>query len=49
VLIAEEAGCAVGEIADRELCVIDHTARRGPAVAATPELLAGLLAQRRSS
>jgi myo-inositol-1(or 4)-monophosphatase len=48
VLIAEEAGCAVGEVDDRELCVLDHTARRGPAVAATPELLAAVLAERRS-
>jgi myo-inositol-1(or 4)-monophosphatase len=48
ILIAEEAGCAVGEVDDRELCVLDHTARRGPAVAATPELLAAVLAERRS-
>lgn len=48
VLIAEEAGCAVGEIDDRELCILDHTARRGPAVAATPELLAAVLAERRA-
>lgn len=48
VLIAEEAGCAVGEVADRELCVLDHTARRGPVVAATPELLAAVLAERRT-
>jgi fructose-1,6-bisphosphatase/inositol monophosphatase family enzyme len=47
VLIAEEAGCAVGEVFDRELCVLDHTARRGPAVAATPELLEELLRHRR--
>lgn len=48
VLIAEEAGCAVGEVFDRDLCVLDHEARRGPAVAATPELLAALLAERRA-
>lgn len=47
VLIAEEAGCAVGEVFDRDLVVLDHTARRGPAVAATPELLDELLAERR--
>jgi fructose-1,6-bisphosphatase/inositol monophosphatase family enzyme len=47
VLIAEEAGCAVGEVFGRDLCVLDHTARRGPAVAATPELLDELLAERR--
>jgi fructose-1,6-bisphosphatase/inositol monophosphatase family enzyme len=49
VLIAEEAGCAVGEVHGRDLCVLDHTARRGPAVAATPELLAAVLAERRSA
>lgn len=47
VLIAEEAGCVVAEVHDRDLCVLDHTARRGPAVAATPELLSQLLAARR--
>lgn len=47
VLIAEEAGCAVGEVFDRDLVVLDPTARRGPAVAATPELLAELLTERR--
>ena len=49
VLIAEEAGCAVGEVFDRDLCVLDHRARRGPVVAATPELLAEVLAHRRRS
>jgi fructose-1,6-bisphosphatase/inositol monophosphatase family enzyme len=48
VLIAEEAGCVVGEVFDRELCVVDHTARRGPIVAATPELFDALLAARRA-
>lgn len=47
VLIATEAGCAVGEVFGRDLCVLDHTARRGPAVAATPELLAAVLTERR--
>lgn len=47
VLIAEEAGCAVGEVADRDLCVLDHRARRGPVVAASRELLGELLAARR--
>lgn len=46
VLIAEEAGCVVAEVHGRDLCVLDHTARRGPAVAATPALLAALLAER---
>lgn len=47
VLIAQEAGCAVGEVFGRELCVLDHHARRGPAVAATAPLLGELLAHRR--
>ena len=49
VLIAQEAGCIVGEVHDRDLCVIDHTARRGPVVAAMPELFEQLLAARRSA
>lgn len=47
VLILTEAGGAVAEVDDRELTVLDHTARRGPVVAATPELLATLLRERR--
>lgn len=47
VLILTEAGGAVAEVYDRDLSVLDHTARRGPVVAATPELLAALLEQRR--
>lgn len=46
VLIAEEAGCVVAEVHGRDLCVLDHTARRGPIVAATPELLAAVVAER---
>jgi len=46
ILIAEESGCAVAEVNGRELCIVDHTARRGPAVAATPELLTQLLRER---
>jgi len=49
VLIATEAGCAVAEVNGNELCVLDHTARRGPVVAATAELLAAVLAQRRTA
>ena len=48
VLIVTEAGGAVAEVADRELTVLDHTARRGPVVAATPELLAAVLRERRA-
>lgn len=46
-LIVTEAGGVVAEVFDRELCVLDHTARRAPAAAATPELLAAVLAERR--
>ena len=48
VLIAQEAGCVAAEVRGRELCVVDHTARRGPVVAATPELLEAILAERGS-
>ena len=48
VLIAEEAGCVAAEVLDRDLCVLDHTARRGPVVATTPELLEAILAARRA-
>jgi myo-inositol-1(or 4)-monophosphatase len=47
ILILEEAGGAVAEVFERDLCVLDHTARRSPVVAATPELLAELLTERR--
>lgn len=47
VLIAEEAGCVAAEVHGRDLCVLDHTARRGPVVASTPELLDALLVERR--
>ena len=49
ILIAREAGCAVAEARGRELCVLDHEARRGPVVAATPQLLESVLAARRSA
>lgn len=47
ILILTEAGGVAAEVRDRELCVLDHTARRGPIVAATPELLEALIAHRR--
>jgi myo-inositol-1(or 4)-monophosphatase len=47
VLILEEAGGVATEVFGRELCALDHAARRSPVVAATPELLAALLAHRR--
>ena len=40
---------ALGEAHDRGLVVDDHTARRTPVAAATPELLAALLDVRRRS
>jgi myo-inositol-1(or 4)-monophosphatase len=48
VVILEAAGGVAGEVFGRELCVLDHTARRAPVVAATPELLAAVIAARRS-
>lgn len=48
VLIVEEAGGVAAEAFGRELCVLDHAARRSPVVAATPELLDAVLAHRRS-
>jgi myo-inositol-1(or 4)-monophosphatase len=47
VLILDEAGGASTEVFGRELCTLDHAARRSPAVAATPELLAAVLRHRR--
>jgi myo-inositol-1(or 4)-monophosphatase len=47
VLICLEAGAAVGEVDDRDVVVLEHTARRTPVVAATPALLDALLAERR--
>ena len=49
VLILEEAGGVAAEVFGRELCVLDHTARRTPAVAATPELLELVLRERRAT
>ena len=47
IVIAEAAGAVATEVRGRELCVLDHEARRAPAVAGTPELLSELLAARR--
>jgi fructose-1,6-bisphosphatase/inositol monophosphatase family enzyme len=47
VLILEEAGGVSAEVFGRELCVLDHHARRSPVVAATPELLEAVLTERR--
>lgn len=47
VLIVEEAGGVVAEVGGRELVVLDHAARRTPAVASTTRLLDAILAERR--
>lgn len=47
IVILEQAGGVSAEVFGRELCVVDHTARRSPVVAGTPELLAAVLAERR--
>jgi myo-inositol-1(or 4)-monophosphatase len=47
-LICREAGAVVVDCWDRDLFVLDHGARRTPIAAATPELLAPLLAARRA-
>jgi myo-inositol-1(or 4)-monophosphatase len=47
VLIVQEAGGVAAEVLGRELVVLDHAARRTPAVASTPRLLDALLAERR--
>ena len=46
ILIVEEAGGVAAEVFGRDLCVLDHTARRSPVVAATPRLLETVLEQR---
>lgn len=46
VVVIEAAGGVAGEVFGRDLCVLDHTARRAPVVAATPELLAEVIAAR---
>jgi myo-inositol-1(or 4)-monophosphatase len=46
LLILTEAGGVAAEALGRELCVLDHTARRAPVVAATQELLDAVMAQR---
>ncbi len=46
VLICREAGAHVVDLHGRDLVVLDHTARRTPIAAATPDLLAALLAAR---
>ncbi len=47
IVILEEAGGVAAEVFDRELFVLDHTARRSPVVAATPDLLDAVIRERR--
>jgi myo-inositol-1(or 4)-monophosphatase len=47
LLILHEAGGVAAEVGGRELVVLDHGARRTPAVASTPRLLEAVLAERR--
>ncbi len=47
ILIVTEAGGVVTEVMGRDLVVLDHEARRAPAVAATPVLLDAVLRERR--
>ncbi|MFZ6005386.1 MAG: inositol monophosphatase family protein [Actinomycetota bacterium] len=47
MLICEEAGAHVADAWDRPLVTVDHRARRTPIAAATPDLLATLLGERR--
>lgn len=46
-LVLGEAGGHVADVQGRELCVLDHTARRTPVSAGSPELFQALLAARR--
>ena len=48
-LICAEAGAVCVDAWDRDLLVREHEARRTPVAAATPELLAGLLAARNAA
>jgi fructose-1,6-bisphosphatase/inositol monophosphatase family enzyme len=45
-LVLQEAGAVIADALGRELCVLEHEARRTPVAAATPELLEQLLAVR---
>lgn len=47
-LILTEAGGVIREVFDRELCVLDHLARRSPVAAANSVLLNAVMTERRS-
>jgi fructose-1,6-bisphosphatase/inositol monophosphatase family enzyme len=48
MLVCQEAGALVDDAWGRSLVTLDHTARRTPVAAATPELQAAVLRERRS-
>ena len=48
LLVCQEAGAVIADAEDRDLVVLQHEDRRTPVAAATPELLAQLVAARRS-
>jgi myo-inositol-1(or 4)-monophosphatase len=48
LLVCQEAGAVVVDLDDRDLVTLEHGERRTPVAAATPELLAELVAARRS-
>ena len=45
MLVVTEAGGVVADVQGRDLVTLEHTARRGPIAAATPELLQRMLEQ----
>lgn len=47
LLICQEAGAMIVDAWDRDLVTLDHSARRTPVAAATPDLLAAAVAARR--
>ena len=48
LLVCQEAGAVIVDAEDRDLVVLEHTDRRTPVAAATPELLTQLVDARRS-
>ncbi len=49
VLICAEAGAVIAEANDQDLMTVDTAAKRRPVIASSPEMLASLMASRRSS
>jgi len=48
LLVCQEAGAVIADAEDRDLIALEHTDRRTPVAAASPELLAELIAARLS-